>query len=57
MGYILPRQEREALLSCGDGVRYKHAVDRIADWGEVWSLYGDDGWVLSGSGAALDIIE
>src|SRR5262245_44195609 len=28
--------------------RYSHFVGQVADWGEVWSLRGPDGWVLAG---------
>lgn len=27
--------------------RYAHFVEQVADWGEVWSLRGPDGWVLA----------
>ena len=28
--------------------RYSHFIRQVADWQEVWSLRGDDGWVLLG---------
>ena len=31
-------------LSAGD--RYKYTIKKIADWGAVWSLRNEDGWVL-----------
>ncbi|KFM84836.1 MULTISPECIES: DUF2750 domain-containing protein [Bacillus] len=46
---IVPRlnkKEVEALLKASKEKRYEYFIKRIADFEEVWSLYGD-GWVMT----------
>jgi hypothetical protein len=48
MKYPLVQAEIDNVLRQTNEVRYDYFVKRVADWGEVWSLKGADGWVLSG---------
>jgi hypothetical protein len=56
MPYILQDKEFAAVMSLGPGQRYQHLVGRIADFEEVWSLAGEDGWVLLGDDEGRELV-
>jgi hypothetical protein len=55
MKYPLVRAEIDNVLRQTNVVRYNYFVKRVADWGEVWSLKGTDGWVLSGDSTGKEV--
>lgn len=40
-------QEFRTVVALPSPRRYAYAIKRLADWGEVWSLRNEDGWVLA----------
>ena len=47
MSWQLNDKEFTSVLSLPTSKRYTYFTKRVADWGELWSLYGADGWVLA----------
>ncbi|MBV8657380.1 MAG: DUF2750 domain-containing protein [Burkholderiales bacterium] len=45
MSYRLTEIERSRVLELDGAKRFQHFIKRVADWGNVWSLRGPDGWV------------
>jgi hypothetical protein len=43
-------------LGLPDLKRYAYFIKRVVDWGEVWSLYREDGWVLAGSADGRELL-
>ncbi len=41
----LTNSELRRVASLSGDERYDYFVEKIVEWGEVWSLYSDDGWV------------
>jgi len=56
MSWELGDKEFAAVLSLTDRKRYDYFIKHVADWGEVWSLYGNDGWVLASDEAGRELI-
>lgn len=46
--YKIRTQEIDRLLEKGNEDRFEYFVHKVSDWGEVWSLKTDTGWVLLG---------
>jgi hypothetical protein len=46
-GYRLGDNEVDNVLRQTNQIRFEYFVKRVADWGEVWGLKGENGWVLS----------
>lgn len=46
--YDLGQKEIDALLAENDAKRFDYFLHKVPDWGEVWSLKMDGGWVLYG---------
>jgi hypothetical protein len=51
MPYTINEHEMKAVSALDGVARYAHFIKRVADWMELWSLKGDDGFVGSGDGA------
>lgn len=49
MPYNLDNEEFKHLLSLNNEERLAHAIDKIADWEEVWSICDDQGWLVQAS--------
>jgi len=49
-------QEFEAVSNLAGNRRYAYAIKKIADWGIVWSLGADDGWVLAGDAEGSEVV-
>lgn len=47
MAWDMNQHEFASVISLPAGQRYSYSIKRIADWGEVWSLWSESGWVLS----------
>ena len=47
--YPISLQQKEGVLASGAEHRYKHFVNRAADFERVWSLRSADGWVSFGT--------
>lgn len=47
MAKVVNDQEFAAVSAMPGSERYSHFLQQIADWEEVWSLRGPDGWVLA----------
>ncbi|MDH2431902.1 DUF2750 domain-containing protein [Pokkaliibacter sp. MBI-7] len=46
MAYPLNKKDYTKVLGMKADQRYQHLIDKVADFGEVWSLYSEDGWVV-----------
>jgi hypothetical protein len=46
--YSLARQQFSSVIASSGSDRYKHFVNRVADWESVWGLRNDSGWVSVG---------
>lgn len=46
MSWLLNSSEKASVESLTAAERVKYAINRIADWEELWSLRGPGGWVL-----------
>jgi len=53
---VLSQRQFEALIQCDAAKRYRYALKRIADWEDIWSLYGADGWVASQQANGPEIV-
>jgi hypothetical protein len=47
MGEKVNDQEFQAVLALPAQRRYRYFVKRVAARGELWSIHGDDGWVIA----------
>lgn len=45
MMWTINSHEIENVLSLSGEDRYNYFIKRVADWGKIWSLRNDDGWV------------
>jgi len=45
MSYALSAKNRESSLSLSDNKRYELFVSKVAEYGEIWSLANEEGWV------------
>lgn len=52
----LSPQQYEAVVALPADDRYSHAIGRIADWQEVWSLKDGDGFVLMANDAGDQVV-
>lgn len=41
-------KEYLSVLALNESKRYEYFIKRVADWGQVWSLKDNTGWVLYG---------
>jgi hypothetical protein len=54
--YTLNGQQFEAVRTSPTQQRYEHLVKRSADWGELWILRADDGWVMGADDAGRECV-
>ena len=47
MTKVVKDQEFVAVTALTAPARYSHFIEQVADWEIVWSLRGQDGWVLA----------
>jgi hypothetical protein len=47
MAKMVNDHEFASVVALPAPARYSHFVEQVADWGIVWSLRGQDGWVLA----------
>lgn len=45
MSYSLSTKDRDLSLKLSDQQRYQLLVNKVAEYGEIWSLANDEGWV------------
>ncbi|WP_300425321.1 DUF2750 domain-containing protein [Thalassolituus sp.] len=45
MPYALSAKNRESSLALSDNKRYELFLSKVAEFGEVWSLANEEGWV------------
>ncbi|HPM82187.1 MAG TPA: DUF2750 domain-containing protein [Candidatus Anammoximicrobium sp.] len=48
MPYQMSKPQFEEVLSLPAGQRYRHFIAKVADWQEIWTLRGPDGFVMFG---------
>lgn len=48
MTYKLSDQEKQGVLSSPDEKQYSYFVNKVTDWGEVWSLNNGERWASLG---------
>lgn len=53
---VVNDKEFEAVLTLPGSERYGYCLRSIADWEEVWSLRGLDGWILAADDAGHECI-
>lgn len=46
MPRIINEQQYAAVLALDGPKRFQHLVAQVADWGEIWGLRTDAGWML-----------
>lgn len=56
MPCVINDKQFESVSALPASERYSHFVRQVADWQEVWSLRGDDGWVLLGDSAGHEYV-
>jgi hypothetical protein len=56
MSWKINEKEAQSVISLPAESRYTYFVKRVADWAEVWSLAGDDGWVLAGDDEGHEVV-
>lgn len=53
MSYKVSPQEYDAILSLPEFDRYQYFINKIADWGEVWSIGDYEGWRMMSDDAGI----
>lgn len=56
MPYKISEEEFESVSALPGRERYRHFLNRVADWQEVWSLRDADGWVMLGDAVKRQFI-
>lgn len=56
MSYKPSLNEVQALLACSALKPYQYFLNKVSDWGEVWSVRNDGGWALMGCEAGAELI-
>lgn len=56
MPWILRDEELKAVLSLDGPKRYEYTIKKVADQEQVWSLWKDDGWALTGDSASRELV-
>ena len=56
MTWKMHDKEFQTVLSLPPPQQYAYFVKRVADWGEVWSLFCQRGWVLAGDDEGNELV-
>ncbi len=49
MPYRLEPGQLESLLALSEADRYRHFLEKVADWEELWGVRDDQGWLVQAS--------
>jgi hypothetical protein len=56
MTWQIDDQELKAVLALPGERRYSYFLKRVVEWQQVWSLWGKNGWVLTGDDAGHEVV-
>lgn len=56
MPYQMSKPQFEQVLSLAAEPRYQHFIAKVADWQELWTLRGPDGFVMLGDDAGREYV-
>ena len=54
--YQIGQREIDSLSACDVQIRFEYFIKRVADWGEIWTLKDEDGYVLFGDADRQELV-